>query len=74
MRLRARRSSEIVSVGRMIAPPIAPNTAYVNQLHGAPVSASDGHRVATPTIFAINTAIMPPPAKPATTEKHPTPR
>jgi hypothetical protein len=43
-------------------------------LHGAPVSASDGHRIATPTILAIRTAIIPPPAEPAITEKHPTPR
>jgi hypothetical protein len=56
----------------MNAPAIAPNTAYVNQLHGAPVSASDGHFVAAPTIFAIRTAIIPPPANPATAVKQPT--
>jgi len=74
MRLRARRSDEIVNVGKITAPAIAPNTAYVNQLHGAPVSTSLGHLVAAPTNFAIRTAIMPPPAKPAIVEKHPTPR
>jgi hypothetical protein len=58
----------------MIAPAIAPNTAYVNQLHGAPVSDSVGHLANAPAIFAIKTAIIPPPAKPAITEKQPTPR
>jgi len=53
---------------------IAPKTAYVNQLHGAPVSASDGHLLAAPTIFAINTEIIPPPANPAAVVKQPTPR
>ena len=41
-RRRATRSSQIATAGSSTAPAIAPKTAYVNQLHGAPVSASDG--------------------------------
>ncbi|MEP6492836.1 MAG: hypothetical protein ABJF01_09170 [bacterium] len=74
MRLRARRSNEIEITGRRIDPASAPNTAYVTQLHGAPVSESAGHRPAAPTTFAINTPIIPPPAHPATTVKQPTPK
>ena len=39
---RASTADEIAITGTSTAPTIAPNTAYVNQLHGAPVSASDG--------------------------------
>src|SRR6185436_7145363 len=60
--------------GTNIAPHSAPKTAYVNQLHGAPVSLSAAHRVTAPTILLINTAIIPPPAKPTNVEKQPTPR
>jgi hypothetical protein len=74
VRLRARRRDEIAIVGKITAPAIAPNTANVNHLHGAPVSASDGQRPANPTIFAISTPIIPPPAKPANTVKQPTPK
>jgi hypothetical protein len=64
----------IATIGNTMAPIIAPNTAYVNQLHGDPVSASEEHFVAAPTNFAIRTAIMPPPANPANAVKQPIPK
>src|SRR6185437_1245048 len=64
VRRRARRSDVTAHTGRMIEPATAPNTAYVNQLQGAPVSPSAAHFVSAPTNLAINTAIMPPPPKP----------
>jgi hypothetical protein len=48
--------------------------ANMNQLHGAPVSASGAHERAAPTIFAMSTLVIAPPAPPAKNVKHPTPR
>ena len=71
--LRTFRIRHITIVGTRTNPIRAPHVQYVLQSHGAPVSPSDEHFVTAPTIFAISTAIMPPPARPAMALMHPTP-
>lgn len=53
---------------------IAPNTAYVNQLHGAPVSGSAAHLFRAPTTFATSTAIMAPAQNPENAVRQPIPK
>jgi hypothetical protein len=72
-RARPRLKNQMEMIGTITIPMSAPRVAYVNQLQGAPVSASAAQRVADPMIFAIRTAIMPPPAKPTKVEKQPIP-
>jgi len=46
----------------------------MNQLQGAPVSASAAHPCSEPTIFAMSTAIMADAKNPTTVVMQPTPR
>lgn len=61
-------------VGSAITPILAPIVQYVDQSHGAPLSGAAAHPRNAPIILATSTAIMPPPANPATAVTHPTPK